>query len=79
MKGVKHGSVASVSGGVCGVDVSDARGERRRGFGRRLNHLTDAELVRYWRLAVKSLHKYQTRRAFDRLYFIVAELDARGI
>jgi hypothetical protein len=45
----------------------------------RLHHLQDAELQRYWRLAVQLLWRYQSARAFRRLLRIVWELDRRGI
>lgn len=45
----------------------------------RLTHLTDAQLIRYWRLAYKMLDRFQSKRAFRRLYFIVNELDRRGM
>lgn len=44
-----------------------------------LNHLSDAELIRYHRLAYKMLTKYQSKRAFQRLFYIVNELDKRGM
>lgn len=43
----------------------------------RLNHLTNVELIRYHRLAYKTLIRFQSRRAFNRLALVVAELDRR--
>lgn len=44
---------------------------------RRTNQLTDAQLIRYYRLGVKLLNTYQSKRAFDRLFLVVNELDKR--
>jgi hypothetical protein len=45
----------------------------------RITKLRNVELVRYWRVAFKTLVKYQSRRAFERLALIVQALDERGI
>lgn len=42
----------------------------------RLSHLDRATLISYHRLAFETLNKYQSARAFLRLYMIVKALDA---
>ena len=45
----------------------------------RLNKLTDAELVRYHRIAYEMLCTYQSKRAWHRLERIVVALERRGL
>lgn len=46
---------------------------------RNFENVSDYALVRLFRLSYRTLTRYQSRKAFNRLYFVVAELDKRGI
>jgi hypothetical protein len=45
----------------------------------KLQQLTHAELVRYYRLAYEHLARYSSIRACNRLFAIISEMNARGI